>query len=66
MGTMLHTRGVNFDKCFDELNLTKPAADGSNFGWPYIRVALVQGLETTEIALTRMSQVLAGLPKGRA
>ncbi|MBL0346915.1 bifunctional homocysteine S-methyltransferase/methylenetetrahydrofolate reductase [Candidatus Villigracilis affinis] len=26
MGTMLHTRGVNFDKCFDELNLTKPAA----------------------------------------
>jgi homocysteine S-methyltransferase len=23
---MLHTRGVNFDKCFDELNLTKPAA----------------------------------------
>jgi N-succinyldiaminopimelate aminotransferase len=46
--------------------LTKPAADGSNFGWPYIRVALVQGLETTEIALTRMSQVLAELPKGRA
>jgi len=26
MGTMLHSRGVSFDKCFDELNLTNPAA----------------------------------------
>src|SRR5574342_226470 len=26
MGTMLHSRGVGFDKCFDELNLTNPAA----------------------------------------
>ena len=26
MGTMLHTRGVGFDRCFDELNLTNPAA----------------------------------------
>jgi methionine synthase I (cobalamin-dependent)/5,10-methylenetetrahydrofolate reductase len=26
MGTMLHARGVGFDKCFDELNLTHPAA----------------------------------------
>lgn len=26
MGTMLHARGVSFDKCFDELNLTDPAA----------------------------------------
>lgn len=26
MGTMLHTRGIDFDKCFDELNLTSPAA----------------------------------------
>jgi len=26
MGTMLHARGVSFDKCFDELNLTNPAA----------------------------------------
>ena len=26
MGTMLHTHGVGFDKCFDELNLTNPAA----------------------------------------
>ncbi|MBI3172475.1 MAG: bifunctional homocysteine S-methyltransferase/methylenetetrahydrofolate reductase [Chloroflexi bacterium] len=26
MGTMLHGRGVGFDKCFDELNLTNPAA----------------------------------------
>ena len=25
MGTVLHTRGVNFDECFDALNLTKPA-----------------------------------------
>ena len=25
-GTMLHSRGVSFDKCFDELNLTKPDA----------------------------------------
>ncbi|MGE5250820.1 MAG: bifunctional homocysteine S-methyltransferase/methylenetetrahydrofolate reductase [Bacteroidota bacterium] len=25
MGTMLHARGVGFDKCFDELNLQKPA-----------------------------------------
>ena len=38
--------------------LTKPSADGSNFGKPYVRVALVQELEATEIALTRMSQVL--------
>ncbi len=26
MGTMLHSRGIGFDKCFDELNLTNPAA----------------------------------------
>ena len=26
MGTMLHARGVGFDKCFDELNLTRPAS----------------------------------------
>lgn len=26
MGTMLHARGMGFDKCFDELNLTNPAA----------------------------------------
>ena len=26
MGTVLHTRGIGFDKCFDELNLTNPAA----------------------------------------
>lgn len=26
MGTMLHARGVGFEKCFDELNLTNPAA----------------------------------------
>jgi homocysteine S-methyltransferase len=26
MGTMLHARGIGFDKCFDELNLTRPAA----------------------------------------
>lgn len=26
MGTMLHARGVSFEKCFDELNLTNPDA----------------------------------------
>ncbi len=26
MGTVLHSRGVSFDKCFDELNLNNPAA----------------------------------------
>src|SRR5512141_377324 len=26
MGTMLHSRGIGFDKCFDELNLTNPGA----------------------------------------
>jgi homocysteine S-methyltransferase len=26
MGTMLHARGIGFDQCFDELNLTNPAA----------------------------------------
>ncbi|MCZ2127727.1 MAG: bifunctional homocysteine S-methyltransferase/methylenetetrahydrofolate reductase [Anaerolineales bacterium] len=25
MGTMLHARGVGFDECFDELNLSRPA-----------------------------------------
>jgi len=25
MGTMLHARGISFDQCFDELNLTNPA-----------------------------------------
>ena len=29
MGTLLHDRGVNFDSCFDELNLTNPALVGS-------------------------------------
>ena len=26
MGTMLHARGIGFDKCFDELNITTPSA----------------------------------------
>jgi homocysteine S-methyltransferase len=26
MGTMLHARGIGFDKCFDELNITNPIA----------------------------------------
>jgi len=26
MGTMLHTRGITFDRCFDELNLSQPEA----------------------------------------
>jgi homocysteine S-methyltransferase len=26
MGTMLHTHGIGFEKCFDELNLTRPSA----------------------------------------
>ena len=26
MGTVLHARGIGFDKCFDELNLTNPGA----------------------------------------
>ena len=26
MGTMLHSRGISFEKCFDELNLTHPGA----------------------------------------
>jgi homocysteine S-methyltransferase len=26
MGTILHGRGIGFDKCFDELNLTNPAS----------------------------------------
>ena len=26
MGTMLHSRGVSFEKCFDELNLANPGA----------------------------------------
>ena len=26
MGTMLHANGIGFDKCFDELNITNPAA----------------------------------------
>lgn len=26
MGTMLHAHGMGFDRCFDELNLTRPAA----------------------------------------
>jgi aspartate/methionine/tyrosine aminotransferase len=38
--------------------LTKPDADGSNFGRPYIRLALVHDLETTESALTRLGKVL--------
>ncbi|MBN2385806.1 MAG: bifunctional homocysteine S-methyltransferase/methylenetetrahydrofolate reductase [Anaerolineales bacterium] len=25
MGTLLHARGIDFDRCFDELNLTQPA-----------------------------------------
>jgi len=26
MGTMLHSHGIGFDKCFDELNITNPSA----------------------------------------
>jgi len=29
MGTLLHARGIGFERCFDELNLTNPALVGS-------------------------------------
>ncbi|MBV9523947.1 MAG: aminotransferase class I/II-fold pyridoxal phosphate-dependent enzyme [Alphaproteobacteria bacterium] len=38
--------------------LTHPDADGRNAGKPYIRVALVYDLATTEAALARMARVL--------
>lgn len=39
--------------------VTRPDANGTNAGKPYIRVALVHDLETTEAALTRLAAVLA-------
>ena len=38
--------------------VTRPDTQGRNIGKPYIRVALVHDLETTEAALTRMAAVL--------
>jgi aspartate/methionine/tyrosine aminotransferase len=38
--------------------LSLPRPDGSNPGTPYIRVAMVQDLATTQEALTRMARVL--------
>lgn len=38
--------------------LARPEADGSNVGAPFIRVALVDGLETIETGLTRLAEVL--------
>jgi aspartate/methionine/tyrosine aminotransferase len=38
--------------------MTRPNPDGSNDGKPYIRIALVGDLESTEAALTRMTRVL--------
>jgi N-succinyldiaminopimelate aminotransferase len=38
--------------------VTKPEANGENFGKSYLRVALVHDLETTETALTRLAKVL--------
>ncbi len=38
--------------------LTRPEADGTNIGTPYIRIALVADLESTEEALNRISRVL--------
>ncbi len=45
MGTLLHDRGVNFDSCFDELNLTNPALVGS-IHQEYIKQALRLSLPT--------------------
>jgi aspartate/methionine/tyrosine aminotransferase len=38
--------------------MTRPNPDGSNDGKPYIRIALVGDMESTEAALTRMTRVL--------
>ncbi|HEY1720110.1 MAG TPA: aminotransferase class I/II-fold pyridoxal phosphate-dependent enzyme [Magnetospirillaceae bacterium] len=38
--------------------LARTEADGTNPGTPYVRVALVQDVETTRHALTRMAQIL--------
>jgi len=38
--------------------LTRPDAEGRNSGVPYVRIALVHDLETTEAALTRMARAL--------
>jgi aspartate/methionine/tyrosine aminotransferase len=43
--------------------LTKPEADGRNSGDAFIRLALVQDLETTEMALARTVQVLDAMPR---
>ena len=46
--------------------LTKPDAQGGNFGTPFIRIALIQDLETTETALIRIVQVLETMAKEAA
>jgi N-succinyldiaminopimelate aminotransferase len=38
--------------------LTRAVAGGINPGQPYIRIALVHDLETTEAALARLARVL--------
>ena len=48
MGTMLHARGVGFDKCFDELNLT-------NLSYPNGKIPL--SIERDSIVLSVMKTV---------
>jgi N-succinyldiaminopimelate aminotransferase len=46
--------------------LTKPDAQGGNFGKPFIRIALIDDLEATENALVRIVQVLETMAKEAA
>ena len=59
MGTMLHARGVPFDRCFDELNLTDPAAV-ADIHRAYIEAG-AQLVETNTLGANRYKLAAHGL-----
>ena len=59
MGTMLHARGIAFDECFDELNLTQPATV-AEVHRAYIDAG-AQIIETNTFGANRYKQAKHGL-----
>ena len=58
MGTMLHGRGVSFDKCFDELNLTNPAAVADVHDGLIVLIHWSRGVQALQLPIVLLASQL--------
>ena len=75
LGTMLHAHGVAFDRCFDELNLTPPAAVAEIHGlhmsglpawliWVFVHIMYLIGFKNRIVVMIQWAWAYIGYRRG--